>query len=261
MQRYTIVHPLYLSFFSQSLYRDVARNWKGFCLTYLVALLALSVIPGVLAIREDLTNFFNTKAPSLVSQFPTITVSDGKVSINKPQPYYIKDQETGKPVMIIDTTGTITSLKGSTAVILVTRTNVMVRTAKTDVRTFDLSDVRRLVVDRRVVYGWMDSFQEWSPFVFYPLALAFSFFYHIIEVMFYSVIGLIFARSLQTRLPFRAVVRLAVMAVTPSIILGVFIAVSGLTVPYWWYISLLISTGYVYFAVRANSGAELPAPS
>jgi ABC-type sugar transport system permease subunit len=258
MQRYTIVHPLYLSFFSQSLYRDVARNWKGLCLTYLFALLALSVIPGVMTIQKDLTYFFNTRAPRLVSQFPTITISDGRVSISKPEPYYIKDEDTGKPVMIIDTTGSITSLKGSPAVILVTRTNIMVKTDKTETRTFDLSDVKHLVVDRRVIYDWMDNFQDWSAFVFYPLALAFSFFYHIIEVMFYSAIGLIFARSLQTHLHFRAIVRLAVMAVTPSIILGVLLAVSGLTVPYWWYISLTISTGYVYFAVRANSGKEAP---
>jgi Protein of unknown function (DUF1189) len=258
MQRYTIVHPLYLSFFSKSLYQDVARNWKGLCMTYLLALLALSVIPGVMKIRTDLTTFFNTEAPRYVKQVPTITINDGKVSITKPEPYYINDEKTGKPVIIIDTTGKITSLKDSPAVILVTKTSIMVRTDGTDTRTFDLSDIKSLVVDRRVIYDWIDSFQDWSPFVFYPLALFFSFLYHIIEVTFYTAFGLIFARSLQTHLRFRTVVRLAVMAVTPSVVLGMFFAVTGLSIPYWWYISLMISTVYVYFAVRANSGREAP---
>lgn len=258
IQRYSIVHPLYLSFFSKSLYQDVARNWKGLCLTYLLALLALSVIPGVMRIRSNLINFFNTEAPGYVKQMPTITVKDGKVSISKPQPYYIKDEKTDKPVMIIDTTGKVTSLTHSPAVVLVTKTSVIMKTDKNETRTFDLSDVKSLVVTRSVMYDWMDSFQDWAAFIFYPLALFFSFIYHIIEVLFYAVVGHIFARSMQARLPFRSIVRLAVIAITPSVILGTLLAIAQINVPYWWYVSIVISTAYVYFAVRANSGREAP---
>ncbi len=226
-------------------------------MTYLLALLALSVIPGVMKIRSNLSTFLNTEAPRFVRQFPTLTITDGKVSISKTEPYYINDEKTGKPVIIIDTTGKITSLKGLPAAILITKTAIMVKTDSTETRTLDLSDVKSLVVDRRVIYDWMDSFQDWSLFVFYPLALFFSFLYHIIEVTFYSATGLIFARSLQARLRFRAVVRLAVMAETPAVVLGLFLAVTGVDMPYWWYISLLISTAYVYFAVRANSDKEV----
>lgn len=258
MQRYSIVHPLYLSFYSGSLYQDVARNWKGLCLTYLLALLALSVIPGVMEVRADLTTYFNTEAPRLVRQVPTITITDGKVSINKPQPYYIEDQKTGKPVMIIDTTGKITSLKESPAVILLTKTSMLVKTDKTETRTFDLSDIKNLVVDRRVIYDWMDTFQDWFVFIFYPLALAFSFLLHVVEVIFYALVGLIFARSMRATLRFRAVVRLAVVALTPSVIAGMLLSVAGINVQYWWYISMMISTAYVYFAVRSNLGSSAP---
>lgn len=258
MQRYSMVHPLYLSFFSKSLYQDVARNWKGLCLTYLFALLALSVIPGVMKIRTNLINFFNTDAPAFVKQMPTITVKDGKVSISKPQPYYIRDEKTDKPVMIIDTTGKVSSLSHSPAVVLVTKTSVIIKTDEDETRTFDLSDVKSLVVTRKVIYDWMDSFQDWSAFIFYPLALFFSFIYHIFEVLFFAAIGHMFARSLQARLPFSSVVRLAVIAITPSVILGTLLAVVQIGVPYWWYVSLIISTGYVYFAVRSNSGRAAP---
>lgn len=258
MRRYSIVDPFYLSFFSKSLYQDVARNWKGLCLTYLLALLALSVIPGVMKVQENLTNFINTEAPGFVKQVPTITITNGKASISKPQPYYIRDEKTKKPVMIIDTTGKITSLKDSPAVVLLTKTAVIVKADNKEARTFDLTDVKSLVVNRRVLYNWMDSFQGWSAFVFYPLALVFSFIYHMIGIVFYAVVGLIFARSLQVRLPFRAIVRLAVIAVTPSVIFGILLDIAGIGVPSWWYISLLISTAYVYFAVRANSGGEAP---
>ncbi len=225
-------------------------------MTYLLALLALSVIPGVMKIQSNLSTFLNTEAPRFVRQFPTITITDGKVSISKPEPYYINDEKTGKPVIIIDTTGKITSLNGLPAVILVTKGAIMVKTDSNEARTLDLSDIKSLVVDRRVIYNWMDNFQEWSSFVFYPVAIFFSFLYHLIEVTFYSATGLIFARSLRTRLRFRAVVRLAVMAETPSVVLGLFLGVTGFDMPYWWYISLLVTTAYVYFAVRANSDKE-----
>src|SRR2546426_3324312 len=42
MRRYGILHPLLLSFFSRSLYRDVGRTWKGIGFLYLLLLLALS---------------------------------------------------------------------------------------------------------------------------------------------------------------------------------------------------------------------------
>lgn len=261
LRRYSIVNALYMSFYSKPLYRDVARNWKGLCLTYLFALLALSVIPGVMELQTNLTTFFNTEAPRFVKQLPTITITDGKASITKPQPYYIKDEKTGKPVAIIDTTGKIKSLKGSPASLLITRTSVIVKMDADETRTFDLSDIKSLVVDRRAVYDWMDSFQDWSAFIFYPIALVFSFLYHLVEMIFYAAVGLMFARSLQANLRFRAVVRLAVIAMTPSVVLGVLIAVAGLSVPYWWYVSLVISVAYVYFAVRANSGTEVPLPA
>ena len=256
MQRYTIVHPLYLSFFSKSLYQDVARNWKGFCVTYLLALLALSVIPGVMRVRTQLTAFFNTEAPQFVTQFPTITITDGKVTMSKPQPYYIRDEKTKKPVIIIDTTGKITSLKGSPAAILITGSSVLVKADEADTRTFDLAGIKHLVVDRSVLYDWMDSFQQWFPFLFYPFALLFSLLYHLVEVAFYTAIGFMFSRSLRAQLRFRALVRLAVIALTPSVILGLFLALTGLGFPYWWYTSLMISTAYVYFAVRSNSGKQ-----
>lgn len=46
MKNYSVFHPLYLSFFSKSLYQDVAKNWKGTGLAYLLLLLALAWVPG-----------------------------------------------------------------------------------------------------------------------------------------------------------------------------------------------------------------------
>ena len=46
MKRYSIFHPLVLSFFSKSLYRDVGKNWRGTGLLYLLLIIALLWIPS-----------------------------------------------------------------------------------------------------------------------------------------------------------------------------------------------------------------------
>ena len=47
MKRYSIFHPLILSFFSKSLYRDVGKHWRGTGLLYLLVVWrGLKVIAG-----------------------------------------------------------------------------------------------------------------------------------------------------------------------------------------------------------------------
>ena len=42
--RYKLFQPLFLSFYSAALYRDVAKRWRGTGLAYLLMLLALSCL-------------------------------------------------------------------------------------------------------------------------------------------------------------------------------------------------------------------------
>src|SRR5512135_2968335 len=104
MKQYTIIHPLYMSFYSKSLYREVAREWSNrFCFLYLLSLIALCWIPGMIRLDSDIAGYIDNDAPKYVRQLPTIKIAGGQASITEPQPYTIKDPDNGDPVMIIDT--------------------------------------------------------------------------------------------------------------------------------------------------------------
>jgi hypothetical protein len=256
MRRYTVIHPLYMSFFSKSLYRDVAKNWRGLCLLYLLSLLSLCLIPQVMALQTDLTNYLNTTAPRIVRQFPTITVKNGEASINEPQPYFIRDEKTGEPLMIIDTTGGISTLKGTTASILVTRKSIIVRKNANEMRPFDLSDVGNLTLGRTDIYNLMDALQNWFAVMIFPFALLISFIFHSAEVLICAAIGTIFLRLSHSSLPFRALYRLAAISITPVMIIGTVFFIASLEIPFWWLFSLMTSLAYLNFAVRASAEKE-----
>ncbi len=253
MRRYTIIHPLYMSFFSKSLYRDVARNWRGLGLGYLVSLLALCLIPQVMTVQSDLTAYLDTEAPKIVRQFPTVTIKNGTASIKEQQPYFIRDGKTGKPLMIIDTTGGISTLTGTTADILLTRKSIIVRKDANETRTFDLSTVDNFTVGRTDLYELMDTLEEWFGVMIFPLALLISFVFHSIEVLLYAVTAAFFLRRTTMSLPFRSLFRLAVISITPSMAAGAVLFIAGAQIPYWWMFSLFLSMTYLFYAVRVSA--------
>jgi hypothetical protein len=256
MRRYTIIHPLYMSFFSKSLYKDVAKNWSGFCLWYLLSLLTLCLIPQVMTVQSDLNAYLNTEAPKIVRQFPTVTIRKGTASTEEPQPYFIRDEKTGKPLMIIDTTGGISTLKGTTASILLTGKSLIVRKDANETRTFDLSTVDNFTVGKTDLYNLMDMLEDWFAVMIFPFALLFSFIFHSIEVLIYAAAAALFLRRSSSSLPFRALFRLAVISITPVMIVGTVLFMAGVEVPYWWLFSFMLVMIYLYFAVRVSLEKE-----
>jgi len=119
-RRYTIIHPLFMSFYSKDFYRDVAKNWKNYAFLYLLFLLALCSVMKTVKIHYDFSAFVTRHAPAYISQFPVITFSNGKASIEADEPYFIKDPKSGEDIIIIDTKGQINSLNDTSAVLLLT---------------------------------------------------------------------------------------------------------------------------------------------
>ena len=136
MKRYSIIHVPVLSFFSKDLYRDVCYNWKGSGFVYLLLLLSVCWIAPMVKLHVGLSDFVDNEAPKMVTQIPVITIVEGKASIDEPQPYYIQEPETGENLIVIDTTGTITSLEGTEVFALITETIMDFTTASSMLTAF-----------------------------------------------------------------------------------------------------------------------------
>lgn len=104
-RRYSPVATLGLSFFSPELYRDVGRRWRGIGFWYLVLLLAVSWLPVAIKAHVGFAHFVRQDAPRTLADFPGITITDGVVSIDRPEPYLWRDPDSRDVLLYVDTSG------------------------------------------------------------------------------------------------------------------------------------------------------------
>src|SRR3972149_8052310 len=148
MKRFSIIHIPLLSFFSKELYRDVGLNWKGFGFAYLLLLLAICSVPQTFKIKAWLSRYIDMELPPLIEQVPRITITNGQVNVDEPQPYYIREPDSNDILAIIDTTGKTQSLVDTDAFVLLTKTKLIHRQSDVEYRIHDLSNVREFVLDK-----------------------------------------------------------------------------------------------------------------
>ena len=253
MKQYSYIHSLYYSFYSKSFYQYVARNWKGLRLSYLLFILCLFWIPEISRIHSEVSEFLSAEAPKYVKQVPLITISQGKVSIKEQTPYIIKMPGKNTPFAIIDTSGQTTSLDKSSALVLLTKSQLIIKNSSSESRTFDLKEIDHLIIDQKALYEWIETFNTVFPVMLFPFVLFFSFLYHVIQVLLIAGIGTLFAKRFQAELDFKTLMRLAAVSFTPAIILQTIHAILDIPFPYSAPISLIITVGYLYYAVGSNS--------
>jgi len=255
MKRYSIFHPLFMSFYSKDLYRDVGRNWKGVAFGYLLMLLAICWIPLTYQVHVLVNDAIDHEAPKVISQFPAISITNGVVSVDKPMPYYFTDPNTKKPFVIIDTSGQVTSLDNTDAVVLLTKNKLIMKKSAAETQVYDLSSVKEFRIDQLTVNNWLLAFETWFPIMLYPFAVIFSFAYRIIQVLIYALIGMIMANILKTEIDYQRLVRLSVIAVTPAVLVNNIVWLTGAHVPFFGLICFGIAMGYLFFGIKSYKEA------
>jgi hypothetical protein len=236
----------------------VGQNWRGIAALYLVLLLAFCWIFETWAVNEKVSQFITNKAPLFIEQIPQITIQDGNVSINEPEPYFLYDPETSEVIAIIDTTGQYNSLDNTKAYLLLTNNKLIGRESETETRIYDLSQIDEFFLDQDSINNFFDIFKTYFPFVFYVFAVIFSFVFRLVLVLIYGAIGFLFCKIANVKLTYQTLIRLAVIASTPVIILDTVLEVSNINIPFFWLISFAIAMCYLYFGVRSNKAQLTP---
>lgn len=243
-----------LSFFSRSLYRDVALRWQGVAFGYLLLLLALCWIPGAIRIHYSFASFVDEEAPLVIEQIPEITIIDGQAFVDQPQPYTIYDPETGEALLVIDTTGTITSLEQTDARGLVTARQAIIQKNAIETRSFSFETVDHYILDQEKITHWLSIVKNWAAPVLYPLCILVSFAYRIVQALLYACIGLLMANLCKGKLSFEALLRLSVIAITPAIIIGTLFDAAAIELPWAGLCFFLLSMGFLLFGIRTAVG-------
>lgn len=259
MRKFGLVHPIVLSFYSQPLYQDVARNWRGITFLYLLLVLALSWLPGMVSMQKGVSEFVTKDAPEGLKQMPRVSIIGGEVTTDVETPYFIKDPESGKTFIIIDLTGEFTSLEGTEAKVLLTRNQLIVQKNIRETRTYDLAGIKEFTIDRTRIEGWLQLVKTWLVPLLFPFVLVFSYFYRLFQVFVYGLIGLIIAKLLKAPLAYMASVRLAIIAITPVLILDTVLSAVKFHLPAWWLLGFAIAMAYLFLGVKAATAAS-PSP-
>jgi len=203
--------------------------------------------------QKGLSKFIDRQSPKFVNQVPKITIEKGEVRIDEPQPYYITVPDSNKIIAIIDTTGQIQSLDNTDAFVLLTKTKLISHQSKTETRIYDLTNVQHFVLEQSKIMKWLDIGKKLLVPMFYPIVVAGSFIFRVIQALVYAAIGYIFDRWCKTKLSYSALIRLAVTAVTPCIIVGTIFEYASVKLPFAGFWFFLAAMGFLFFGVRACS--------
>lgn len=252
MKQYNMLQALFMSFYSAKLYRDVAQNWGGKAILYLLFLLALSWIPMSGQMQYQLNRVYDKHAKDIIQQTPVMTIKDGKMSTPEARPYFIKLPEEKENIAVIDTTGQYKNLQQANAALLVTQTRVIYSQHPDDVRIKTFPTNLNLIIDPAQVNEKLKQFAHyiWVPFFFFMLIA--SFIYRLIQALLYSILGKIFAKIGGVSLSYAQIMQVMMIAITPIIIISTVVDFYHLAFPREMLLYFALAMIYLIYGIAAN---------
>src|SRR5439155_23874502 len=121
--------------------------------------------------------------------------------IQESQPYVITVPGSDTPLMVVDTSGQITP-ENSQAFVLLMKHQVVVRRNPHETRTYHLSGVQDLTVDRATVERLLNAGKRWLAVLAYPVALTAPYHYRILQALRYAAVRMLFANRLRAPLDY-----------------------------------------------------------
>ena len=252
--------PFVRSFFSADLYREVATQWPGRrAAVYLLLLVSICWLPFIYEIDAGLREYEENELPAVIADFPSIRIVNGQAIVDGPQPYVISDPKSGEPLIILDTTGEITSLRDTDAKVLLTKDELFVEDDN-QTRVIELSGIDGLELDRSSLESLFGLLSPWLALVLYPFVVAGAYGFRLLAALFYALIGLAVAKGVGAELDFAALFRIAAIAMTPVYLLNTVLSLLEVQVPAELLLSMALVIGYVVFGVwSAKQAAPQPA--
>jgi hypothetical protein len=243
-------------FFLPDLWRDVGQRWWGIGLIYMFLLQLITWAPLFFMGHATLTKFVAEDAPKLTSQIPTITVKNGTISIDRPEPYTITDPQSGQPLVVFDTSGDTTEPPANAPSALVTKHGISMRKTATQIQTEDFSQWPGVhTLNASDVQGWLDLFVRcWWPVVFPATTILFCI-WRVVLMLVLALIGLAFASGTKAPLSYAGLLRLSAIAMTPVILIDtVMLIVPSLDFGCGWtFVGIIIDLLMLFLVVKANA--------
>lgn len=251
MRQYGCLQAIAMSFYSRELYRDVAKNWRGGVLLYLLLLLGICWAVLCVNIQKQANVGYGKFSDKFFSQIPEMSIKSGELKTPENRPYLILD--TDKQVVgIIDTSGKYHSLENTTAEFLITK-NAIYYKDKGDIKKgHEFSSNLNVDFKPVEVKHSIGVFINWSWVLLFPLFVIVTFIYRLVQSALYAVLGEIFVVIWRVQLTYGEIFRMAIFAITPSIVISTILEWFSISFSYLWLLYFVLSMGYLIFAIRSN---------
>ncbi len=263
-RRYGVFQGLVLSLFSPAYYRDVARNWGGIGLLYLLLLLLLTWTGVLYKTHVDFDHFVQNKLPDVLKDMPDIFIKKGKVSSAVEQPFTVADPKTGQVVFVLDTTGKINSLNDTPAQFLLTETQLHMRDQQQNQQPIDMGKLNEvfgdIAITKEKAQELVTSVGNWTGMISFPFLIVGSLIRALIVILIAGLIGLGFRSTVHSDLSYGSLMRLAAMGMTLPIYLDTAAMLAGILTPvfFWFLITVAITSLYVIFGANAAGSVRPP---
>ena len=261
MRRYSLLHPLWMAFYDGAIYEDVARSWRNRTFLYLLLLLALTWIPFTIQTQNQVDEWISREAPFYIDQIPDLTLSNGELTTSSSTPTLLRDRD-GKILVVIDPSGQYRSLDDTEAPILVTRTQIFVRGEGDQVEIQSLPDGPPETLTREDMYVIADWTRSLVNTLLFPVLLVLSYVYRTLQSLLYAYVASFFTASAGRSLPYRTLLNLAIIAITPAVVLDTVHMLMESPLPdwFWWPACVLLSLGYLRFGIRVSMTTDTHVP-
>lgn len=249
---FNLFHAPILSFFSSEFYKDVVLRWKGIGISYLCLLTLLFTLPEAVKMHRDLSHFLSLAGPKVISQFPVMTLKDGKLSINSPSPHkiYYKDKQ---PIAIIDTSKTYKGPNEAKTYVYITDSHLFIKRSEDTYSQIELSRFGDIVIDHHVLNRWLEFIRQTFMIVFGPVLYLIALFYFFMHVLVCASVGSIMAKKIYPEANYVQLMRLSSVALTPPVMLQIIHILLEIDFPYSGPITLAFTLCYVYFGLKSSS--------
>ena len=207
-------------------------------MAYLFLLLAICWIPPTLGLRRDMIQSLDSNQVKIINQLPDIRIQNGRVLVDQNAPHRIT--HNGKTVAIIDTTGSMNYIDDASVVALLTETELILRRGRNQFNTLDLSQISDFHLNAEIASQWVQMTKNSFAPLSYGIFLLLSYVFAILVMLLVAIMGLMLSSAMHSSLKFAGILRIAVAAATPSIILITVSAAMGQSIPILIYMAVTL---------------------
>jgi hypothetical protein len=265
--------PLF-AFFSKDLYAGVTTSWKGTGILYLFLLVLMSWTVTCLSVAYAVsTAVHNVEVRNFCQKIPAMNFESGKLSIDKPLPYTIQDDKAGTTLAVFVKEHKSMELSETDPPIVITPEYMLVRDQKGQPLNF--ADLEKALPGLKFSGADIMAVMENTPTILsgivFTVGLLPIFIGHLLVLLAYGGIEMLLASSMEARINYSTALRLAAVAMTPTVLLSTILtAVAAMplshspvhaVLPQWWWISIIMSVGFLFLAAKGAQSANLAASS